>query len=102
MKALFLTGCFACIGSLALAASNEDHCAAAQAADKLDGATKEQCLCAYGKADTHLTPDMKQIMMESHLTGESPMNKMMTLGDLESLMPKMMAYGEAIEKECGL
>jgi hypothetical protein len=45
---------------------------------------------------------MKQIMMNAHLTGENPMTEMMTLGELESLMPKMMAYGEAMEKECDL
>lgn len=102
MKSLFLTGCITCLASGALAASNQDHCAAAQAVDKMDGATVEQCVCAYDQADVHLAPDVKQIMMETHLTGESPMAKMMSLGDLESLMPKMEVYGKAIEKECDL
>lgn len=102
MKNLFLAGCFICSVSGAYAASNQDHCAAVEAADKLDGATLGQCLCAYDEADKHLTPEMKQILMKTHLTGENPMAEISKLGDLKDLLPKMMAYGKAVESVCGL
>jgi len=106
MKKFVFTTCALFLSTSAVfAESNSAFCERMYAADKLEGHSVADCECVYGKADEHLTPEMKAAFQKSHEEGvEGPelMQEMMATGDPADIMTRMQAYAGAIEGACNM